>query len=239
VRNGIVNLSEFDQKLGHTRIHNSLIVQYSGYWPGEKISPIRLKLTIPGNRIGHTRLHAARWILRLAMLNLEDLSEGDKKNIAYEIAYMAILGPGESSTNSPFKQLVRNPKKEWEQKIVKDHTIPSDREIKAMQGFFEVAIHKAVGKEKVAIPLAPIILHIIPNQLSGKSLFTVEYGQMKDGLYFHLAFLLHEFGQRIKKCSAKDCPHPFFIPQRRTKKFCSLQCQTRVGIQKHRQKTKT
>ena len=30
---GIVKLSEFDQKLGNPRIHNSLIVQYSGYWP--------------------------------------------------------------------------------------------------------------------------------------------------------------------------------------------------------------
>ena len=60
------------------------------------------------------------------MLNLENLSEGDKKNIAYEIAYMAILGPGESSTDPPFKQVVPNPNKEWEQKIVKDHTIPSE-----------------------------------------------------------------------------------------------------------------
>ena len=30
---GIVRLSEFDQKLGNTRIHNSLIVQHSGSWP--------------------------------------------------------------------------------------------------------------------------------------------------------------------------------------------------------------
>jgi len=34
---GIVKLSEFDQTLGHTRIHNSLIVSHSGYGPeGEK-----------------------------------------------------------------------------------------------------------------------------------------------------------------------------------------------------------
>jgi len=31
--NGIVRLSEFDQKLGKTRIHHSLIVQHSGSWP--------------------------------------------------------------------------------------------------------------------------------------------------------------------------------------------------------------
>ena len=37
---GIVKLSEFDQKLGNTRIHNSLIVQHSYYWPRQKISPI-------------------------------------------------------------------------------------------------------------------------------------------------------------------------------------------------------
>ena len=30
---GIVKLSEFDQKLGNTRIDSSLIVQHSGYWP--------------------------------------------------------------------------------------------------------------------------------------------------------------------------------------------------------------
>ncbi len=30
---GIVKLSEFDQKLGHTRIHHSLIVQHSDTWP--------------------------------------------------------------------------------------------------------------------------------------------------------------------------------------------------------------
>jgi len=30
---GIVKLSEFEQKLGNARIHNSLIVQHSGYWP--------------------------------------------------------------------------------------------------------------------------------------------------------------------------------------------------------------
>jgi hypothetical protein len=29
---GIVKLSEFGQKLGYTRIHNSLIVQHSGCW---------------------------------------------------------------------------------------------------------------------------------------------------------------------------------------------------------------
>ena len=29
---GIVKLSEFDQKFGKARIHNSLIVQHSGYW---------------------------------------------------------------------------------------------------------------------------------------------------------------------------------------------------------------
>jgi len=32
-REGIVKLSEFEQKLGNTRIHNPLIVQHSGYWP--------------------------------------------------------------------------------------------------------------------------------------------------------------------------------------------------------------
>ena len=31
-RLGIVNLSEFEQKLGNTRIHNSLIVQHLDYW---------------------------------------------------------------------------------------------------------------------------------------------------------------------------------------------------------------
>jgi len=29
---GILKLSEFDQKLGNTGIHHSLIVQHSGYW---------------------------------------------------------------------------------------------------------------------------------------------------------------------------------------------------------------
>jgi len=28
----IVKLSEFDKKLGNTRIHHSLIIQHSGYW---------------------------------------------------------------------------------------------------------------------------------------------------------------------------------------------------------------
>ena len=32
-RYGIVKLSGFEQKLGNTQIHNSLIVQHSGYWP--------------------------------------------------------------------------------------------------------------------------------------------------------------------------------------------------------------
>ena len=36
---GIVMLSEFDQQLGHTRIHNSLIVQHSGYWPEAENQP--------------------------------------------------------------------------------------------------------------------------------------------------------------------------------------------------------
>jgi len=36
---GIVRLSEFDQKLGHTRIHNSLIVQQSYYWPEVENQP--------------------------------------------------------------------------------------------------------------------------------------------------------------------------------------------------------
>jgi len=36
---GIVKLSEFDQKLGNTRIHNSLIVQHSGYWPEVENQP--------------------------------------------------------------------------------------------------------------------------------------------------------------------------------------------------------
>ncbi len=30
---GIVKLSEFEEKLGHARLHNSLIVQDSGSWP--------------------------------------------------------------------------------------------------------------------------------------------------------------------------------------------------------------
>jgi len=36
---GIVNLSEFDQKLGNTRIPNSLIVQHSGCWPEVENQP--------------------------------------------------------------------------------------------------------------------------------------------------------------------------------------------------------
>jgi len=39
VLDGIVKLSEFDQKLGNTRIHNSLIVQHSGYWPEVENQP--------------------------------------------------------------------------------------------------------------------------------------------------------------------------------------------------------
>ncbi len=36
---GIVRLSEFDRKLGHTRIHHSLIVQHSGSWPEVETQP--------------------------------------------------------------------------------------------------------------------------------------------------------------------------------------------------------
>jgi len=36
---GIDKLSEFDQKLGNTRIHNSLIIQHSGYWPEVENQP--------------------------------------------------------------------------------------------------------------------------------------------------------------------------------------------------------
>jgi len=37
---GIVKLSEFDQNLGHTRIHHSLIIQHSGCWPEVENQPI-------------------------------------------------------------------------------------------------------------------------------------------------------------------------------------------------------
>jgi hypothetical protein len=30
---GMVKVSEFEQKLGHTRIHHAVIVQHAGYWP--------------------------------------------------------------------------------------------------------------------------------------------------------------------------------------------------------------
>jgi len=36
---GIVKLSEFEQELGNTQIHNSLIVQNSGYWPEVENQP--------------------------------------------------------------------------------------------------------------------------------------------------------------------------------------------------------
>ncbi len=36
---GIVKLSPTGQKLGHTRIHNALIVQHSGYWPEVENQP--------------------------------------------------------------------------------------------------------------------------------------------------------------------------------------------------------
>ena len=36
---GIVKLSEFDQKIGNPRIHNALIIQHSGYRPEVKNQP--------------------------------------------------------------------------------------------------------------------------------------------------------------------------------------------------------
>jgi len=36
---GIVKLSEFEQKLGQTRMHHSLIVQHSGYGPEVENQP--------------------------------------------------------------------------------------------------------------------------------------------------------------------------------------------------------
>ena len=36
---GIVKLSEFEQKLDNTRIHNSLIVHHPGYWPEVENQP--------------------------------------------------------------------------------------------------------------------------------------------------------------------------------------------------------
>jgi len=39
VTSGIVKLSEFDRKLGNTRIHHSLIVPQSGYWPEAENQP--------------------------------------------------------------------------------------------------------------------------------------------------------------------------------------------------------
>ena len=36
---GIVKLSAFDQKIGNPRIHNSLIVQHSDYWPEVENQP--------------------------------------------------------------------------------------------------------------------------------------------------------------------------------------------------------
>jgi len=35
----IVKFSEFEQELGNTQIHNSLIVQQSGYWPEVENQP--------------------------------------------------------------------------------------------------------------------------------------------------------------------------------------------------------
>ena len=36
---GIAKLSEFEQKYGNARIHHSLIVQHSGYWPEVENQP--------------------------------------------------------------------------------------------------------------------------------------------------------------------------------------------------------
>ena len=36
---GIVELSEFEQKLVNTQIHNSLILQHSGSWPEVENQP--------------------------------------------------------------------------------------------------------------------------------------------------------------------------------------------------------
>jgi len=36
---GIVKLSEFEQQLGNTRIHNSLIIKHSSFWPEGENQP--------------------------------------------------------------------------------------------------------------------------------------------------------------------------------------------------------
>ncbi len=36
---GIVKLTEFDQNLGNTRIHHSLIIQHLGSWPEVENQP--------------------------------------------------------------------------------------------------------------------------------------------------------------------------------------------------------
>ena len=54
---GIVKLSEFEQELGNTQIHNSLIVRYSGYWPEVENHLLPRKsegviMSIPQARVG-------------------------------------------------------------------------------------------------------------------------------------------------------------------------------------------
>lgn len=191
------------------------------------------------SRIGKTPLKTIQWVTG-RLLSLTDdqfrrMSDGDLKNLFYELAVFSLLGTRRLRRIKAGKSILMDHVwggASWGNVVAPGQSIPSLNETKILLIELKRLVENILSNHMAEITLHETKLVIDVGHDRGELL--TFHGRIQDRFLFHLAQLLSDFGARLKRCKDRDCLR-IFVTVRRKQLFCSTRCQSRIATRALRQ----
>lgn len=216
----------------------------------------------PG-RLGITRADTMEWLLRFVQTDLSRLSKGDWENLAFEIAcFMQYAGPhAETDEAREFYCLKKWDGKPYSSKNLEGspaiatlrHHVNILRDAFSLQPSLPnqkdlLALHSQVKNMLFEIMDRGVFVFQRPHTTQYLERWPGKYGPPEkaipslirsitlaetppDLFIIHAYDYLEQFAEKLAKCP--ECSTVFLL-ERTNKKYCSLQCQTRVATRRNR-----
>ena len=180
-------------------------------------------------RVGSTPQEAFNWLLQFCKTDLTKLSEGDWKNLQYEIEWFGIWGPPNSAWGFPSN-------KSLAPTTFDPNTPPPDQgTIQALHQFAKTHLDEFIERGETSITLEPSsALCVKRDWKKATAEFRLQPSNIQQGFAFSLAQILRMEGARLTQCS--ECEE--YFSARSNQIYCSSRCQNRVSLKTFREKSK-
>lgn len=186
----------------------------------------KTEFTKARNRIGKNTIDAMHWLVRFTKTPLEELSEGDFKNLALELYVFTIGGWAQDR-----RAVIQGVSQEIPIANYSPRYAPDMDQARMYQRGVKESLERFLGDGYMNFTFRDFGLYLRPNETRTATVFYPSLNTLSNGFRYHSACLLGEHAHRIGRCI--ECKS-LYVGIRLQQKFCSPRCRSRATTREFR-----